>query len=1169
MPPIRVTAGTKVAPPPKAPAAKPTPAPAPKYNVPAAPVRGPKTVSNYAPPGKSATAAPTATHGPRMVSNYHAPKVTKAATKKSSGTSLLGVITAPGDITSGITHALSGVGHELGHIGSSALKDAYHLPGNMLQGAETVGKAAATDFMNALEHGHGTMVGGPTSSGGFFNDTNLGRIAHSAWQTSAVHDIVHGNIKGAVDKFTAHPLYTALDFAGGAGALGRVAGAAARTGKLGEKVAEAASLTREPHVLAPGLQPIVRHYSPNLLKKGAQVVVDHNPRLQAAVRAATGNTTTRLLRKQEDYGRTMSENLRHGALADTADRLHANKPKGSAAHVLPYAVQGVARLGEHGQFLDDLQRLAEQLDREHAAGYLTKTMKEANRRHANNIREFLTHPDVAAVAHAAEQHAGLQHAIDQEKVRLGLLDPEEARMRRLMPYVAAGHLPGARIANKAEPTIRAAAWRDANKEVKTLSKHLDQTKLSNAKLIGTDPRDPELRQLTARRLAAAQDALKDAKEHRKAYKDYRNEKVDGVVSDTTVPLRKGKYAVRKVSAQEIEDHMRASGVNPDHIAYVNLSAPTRTLGSIARRGLSRGDSKGARATMEGLTSGQWEPGYGALSHSALSGVNSIANAKTFDDFISRAAAKDASGAPQLYKAGQAEQAAADLSKRYGVQMTPVAAHSATLRAGAEGKVARLQSRVSPLDGEGKYLKPADAPKGARFALVPAESADRYLAHLKADQAGHGAVAAFNRQFRNTVLPFSTKWFAGNTIEAGLRSALVGAGPRDAKLVDKVIAAAGDEGAPRIEALMNGLHFGMAHRQNMDAIGAGGMLDAPNHELLHAIRNSPGIRQASDFYTKQIVQRVFAFNRRIEQYAEKAALGAHMHRQMREFGATWLQAAQHEEQWMQKLAEGYSDPAMAMDAARFIHETLGRYDSFSPKMRRLIATWAPFLPWYRNAVRFVYHTMPVKHPLTSAILLHAQQAVQPAWDKQGKAVPHGTFAGLPEGSLLSALQTGPSSYLDLGRYTPAGAFTDGPLNAGMGAIAPQVQGIYRALSGQDPFGRALRDPHGKAVTDDAQRGLLALNQALEEILGPAYMMHRLFQEHGSTPYQTDTLWNTQIKPNTHHGFPGVAGGAERVLDPFFPTYLARNTASGGSSKGLGQEVGIGSDGGGLGQQVGLK
>lgn len=1267
MPPIRITAGTKAAPPKAPKASKPVKAAAPRYNLPTAPVRGPKTVSNYSPPGKSDTATPTATRGPRMVSNYHAPKVTKAQVKptKSHGTSWLSVITNPAAaVTGDLTHALSSAAHTAGHIAENAGKDIYQMPAATIEGVETVGKAAAQDFVDKLLHGN-PGVGGPTSSGGFFNDTHLGKIAHSAWQSSAVHDIVNGNIKGAVDKFTKHPVYTALDFAGGAGALGRIAGATARTGALGEKVAEAASLAREPRVIAPGLQNDVRHYSPNLLKKGGQVYLDRHPALGHAVNVVTHNSDKQLLRRQMDEIKAQTDYARQKGVEAAAHDLHAEMPKrkthlaSPAAHVVPYAAQGIARLGDQTQFLDDLQTAVERLDHEHDHGNLTPRMRAANRKHAKNIRTFLKHPDVEAVRQATAEVAAQRHALDTEQASLGLRDAQEMRQRALMPYVAAGHMPGARIATEPEVSIRQASWREANKAVKKLDKQLQdvklnttritngpspfdaairdaQEKLANARvqeqrtygiLLGRHGRDAPLdgpsyqtvtrsdgRTVKLKRsdavrmnryldktaaaqhaldqarlaahsdradwkdfaqewLAAAKDDLKDAKEHRKGLSKYENEKLTGVVTNTDMKIGKGKYAVRHVTPEEIEAHMRANGVDPEQIAYVNMSAPpAKSIGAYLRKGgLSRGDSKGRAFTGQGLQSGSWEPGYGALAKSQLRTVNKISQAKGYDEFIKQAAVHDASGNVLTYLPHDAEQAAADYTAQHGVEVTPVATHSATVSQDAAGKIQQLQRRTGYRTAD-RFLEPGEAAsKDQRFALVPTEMTDRYLKHLDADKVGHGMVGALNRQFRNTVLPFSAKWLMGNDVEAALRLGLNGAGPRDAALAGKVVARMhemGDhEGADRLESLMSGLHYGMAHRANVDAIGASGALGSNSPEVLQALRHSPVVKQVADAYSG-LVQRIYTVNRNIERLSEQAALGAHMHRQMREFGSTWLQAAQHEQAFLDKLAKGYSDPALALDAGRYVRDTLGQYDRFSPAMRRLVASWAPFLPWYKNAVQFVYSTLPLKHPITQAVMLHAAQTSAAAFNQQTNEVPHGSFFGLPNGSLTTSLRTGPTSYLDLARYTPMGAFSDGPVGTITGAVGPQLQGPFLATEGLDPFGRAIRDPQGNAVTDSGQRALLAINQLLESGLGPADVLHRVVQQHGSTPYQTDTLWNTEIKPDTHHGPPGVLGGVDRVWNPLFPTYLSKNSGS-SSNGGLGEQVGLGSGSNSLGTQVGLK
>lgn len=1222
MPPIRVTAGTKAAPAPKLKAP-------PKVKVPTitAPVRGPKTVSNYAPSGKSDTAAPTATRGPRTVTNYApAPKLKQPV---SHGTSWLSVITNPASITSGLDHALSGIAHTTGRIAVDAGKDLYSLPGATIEGIQTVGAAAVEDFMNALEHGHGGMVGGPTDSGGFFTDTHLGQLADQAWKTSVVDDIAHGDISAAAHKFVSHPVYTALNFAGGAGVLGRLAGATARTGALGAKAADVASLARADRAIAPGIPGEVRHYSPNLLKKGVQVAAE-----QVHVPDALAHRLAehRINRRTDDLvGVNQAIHRLHEAqlVKQTADVLRDGKrlrtPKGRqlANDVAPFVAQGMA---SGKGLLDELKAARDEIQSHVDAGTVgDRAATEAAHAHVANIDAFLAHPDVRAAEEIAAAYVTRQHEFDPELQRLGLLESEQARVAPLEPAVAAGHVPGVRMADQGgEVSVRSALLREARRSVKYLDRQLQDTKLDNVKLTGRSELDSALRDaktkltqaqkaeqrtygvlrgrhggdtplppkvaarmhryldrtvdaqhafdqarvalrsgqaerkaMAGERLAAALDALNDAKAESRKLDKYEKERLSGVVADTDVRLKGGKYAVRRVTADELEQRMRAAGRNPEDIAYLNLKAPQERAGgqSYLSSSLSRGDTPSRSRTAAGVTRGAFNPGGAALINSQLGTLGRIDRAQGFDEFIAQQAVHGEDGQVAAFDKYHVHQAAHDYEAEHGIAMTPVPLHSAAKGVEAQAKIRELQSLIE--DGQDTAQAINKSSHDARFGLVPTTAVDRYLKHLEVDRkSGHGPLSTITRSFRNTVLPFSPRWFAGNVIEATLRSALVGAGPRDAQIVGKVLERLRAEGhhyaADRLEALMGGLHYGMAHSANERAIGAGALSKAG------PLDSVPGIhiaRELGDAYMRGIVQPVFAFNRRIEQGFEHAVMGAHMHRQMREFGATWLQAAQHEQEWINRLAEGYTDPALALDAGRYIHEVLGQYDRFSPAMKNYVNRFAPFAPWYFNAARFVYLTMPLKHPLTEATLQAAAQTA--AQEYANRDVPHDSFFGLPVGSLLTELKVGPDAYVDTARYTPFGAFENGPWDFFGSQIFPQGQGpALAAFGGEDPFGRALKMPSGD-VTDIGDRLAVAANELFLSLAGPLDVLHRIIGAHGSTEYSGSTLWQTRLKPDTHHGAPGALGGVERTLLPGFPTYLAKNAAGAGPSIGSGKAPSLGS------------
>jgi hypothetical protein len=191
-----------------------------------------------------------------------------------------------------------------------------------------------------------------------------------------------------------------------------------------------------------------------------------------------------------------------------------------------------------------------------------------------------------------------------------------------------------------------------------------------------------------------------------------------------------------------------------------------------------------------------------------------------------------------------------------------------------------------------------------------------------------------------------------------------------------------------------------------------------------------------------------------------ALGRYVRRDIQEFTNSYAQTVKLQGKAVREAARGlYNTPAQA-DAARFMDETLGKYSRFGPRLRALIQTATPFLPWYLNAARFVFWTLPAKHPFKTAVLLAAEHAFSKDIADQHK--------DLPPGELKSAVPSG-GGFLDLARFTPFGAFTaaaGGDYSQLFSPFFPQFQGVSegvrRARPVQPPAGGAedTRQPEGQ-------------------------------------------------------------------------------------------------------------
>lgn len=1080
-------------------------------------------------------------------------------------------------------------------------KDLVNLPASTLQGAEQVGAAAAHD----ISHGTiGSFhLQGSSSNDMGSQIAQLAQQAwkqsvtkhlvegdfSGALKTFSEHP-VYGASEVAGNLGLAGRLAGA---AGRSGLLGSRAAEIASTAR--EPLPTTAGLASTPqhysrNLLTKGVQvgtEQLKHHTPALTARAVKrELVKRTDELHATADARTQHAVSTIVQHLKD---SMPTTRKLGI-----------KRAAPAAGVVPHAVMGMA--GPESHFVQGMQGILDEL-KTHEANLSGKELR-LNQAHQANIQNFLADPNMGQVLNSAHETVLRQNALDEALAQHGLLAPDQAVRRAVEPYVVMGHMgPDVKLLPKdsALPTQRrldaAAAYKDVQslareathapaehklnlakvreqgiREVRDARQRLDVAKRQAAKAEGVltgrhglnDPLPPhaadrmnryldrvhqaeqdleaarqhrlealkQQRQFGKDAIAAAKDNYRTAKEqYTVVHKPYRSETAHGVVRVTP------DETAAVVPTNEITSHMAESGVNPT--AYIKQSVPADSLrdafGSKFR--FSRGGSRGKAYTGAGLKPGIWTPGYESIARSQIGSMARLQRAITNDEFVKGAAIKDETGSPLYYDDIAAKKAADAYNASHDVKVEVLPAHPA-------GIDEAMNAKIKAGQGHGAIWEhPPEAAAGPhdRFVLVPKVMADRWAKHLEVDANRSGSMARFNRQFRNSVLPFSTKWLMGNVTEAAARSALVGAGPRDWHLADSVIGRMRELGlhneADHLERMATGgLHYGMNESMNREIMGLNPGGKSPG-VVARTLQNTPVLKHIHQGYTG-VVQGIFHFNRVVESNFEKAVLGAHMKRQMQEFSGSWMQAVNAQQKYLDKLAKGYADPQLAADAGRYVHETLGQYDRFSPKMRQFTRSIAPFAPWYLNAAKFVYHTLPLKHPLTQAILLDVSRANQQQWTAN-HGVPHDNFFGMPVGDLLSAAKVGPSAYLNVGRYLPEGAFTPGPVDYGLNMMLPQASGAIHALLGQDPFGRTLTGPDGQKVTDSGQRASQALSEFLAGFTGPVNQLHRIVAEHGSTPYNTEKLWdwNPKLKPGTHHG---DALGLARVFDPLMPTFLKQNS-----------------------------
>jgi hypothetical protein len=829
------------------------------------------------------------------------------------------------------------------------------------------------------------------------------------------------------------------------------------------------------------------------------------------------------------------------------------------------AVEG--RLHGPRTFKRDVRRERDRLQKVYVAERKSwsRPQREANRAQVKALDRVLGDPralaNSEAVFRAAAHYKQVGGKIERELVGAGALDPAQALAAKVRPYAVA-HM-GARHDPKLRAPEHMAARHAQAREVEaaakgavdTARKQVEKAKAARDRLVGvqssrrgsrmkdggataTVPERAKLERATA--------ALTTARQARRAaeakWKQARRERV---ASDPK------KYATglvdaqgHRITTQQIVEHMRA---HPDHgggageldlPGFVSHRLDTRGARSFFVNWWDKRQTVDSKTrTGEATRTGAHASDFAALAEHLVRGRGVVDAIKSFDGFARQVGVKRADG--KHYTWAEAQAAAPDMVEAYGQEMVPVrvapARYDERTRQGilerqdvGSGEQALENLTVRRLDEA--LREPPQGQTGTRnVVLVPRLQVDRFREHqAMVASAGARVGQAYTRIFRATVLPFSTKWLFGNAAEAVIRSVAYGITPvdlavRGPKFFDAV-KRVDDETFKQLDVrARGGLLYGSGDRLNVhrtDKSFEGSVLEAPAKIIATGVR-LPVIRQIGQGLGAY-ERAVFGLNRAMESRGfQTAVAGKFARKQIQELTGSWGKAIRLEREALDEVARGMLNTPKQVQLARYTDEVLGKYNRFSPATRRITQTIAPFLPWFLNAGRFVYHTLPVKHPAKTALLANIEVTLNREIQDARKKVP--------PGDLESAIRLKDGGLLPLARYTPFGAFTNLPEGA-LDPFLPQFTTFYNNMQGRAWTGKELRLASGK--TPDRGKRLTMALYALAEGAVPGMAIARRLQEKGRTAFDDSTVLHPKTKKGTSYG----ASAAERVFNPLRPTYL---------------------------------
>ncbi len=825
------------------------------------------------------------------------------------------------------------------------------------------------------------------------------------------------------------------------------------------------------------------------------------------------------------------------------------------------AVEG--RLRGPATFREDLLRERTRLDdvfqadraRPKEQREMTAPVRQANREQVKALDRVLNDPRALAnapeVFRAADEYAAHAKKIEDDLIAQKALDPEQATAARVRTYGVAvmGLKPSTKPrapAHLEQRHAQAGAVAQAKRTVLEDARRAESKAVARRhRLMGVQASARSRRRAAGRpaaatlaerrRLAEATDSVKAAAAARRAaegeFRAARKTHADAKPKKTIGGLVDDQG--RLVSTAEIVQHIRANGNREP--GFVGHRRDQRGAASyFVNWAGGRKTVDGKRRSGEAARTGAYDASYRALEEQLVRGQGVRDAIGTFDEFIGRFGSKRRDGRP--YTWAEAERAAGELAEATGMEWTPVRAVPARYDAASREAILDTQGTASTpghLDSltlgrlDDAMRPPEGASAGARnVVLVPAQQAERFRQHQTTGTSTAGkAGQVYTRTFRGAVLPFSTKWITGNVAEAVLRSGAHGVTPLDvlrgARVMRELRKLDRQAWRQADARLRGGLLFGAGDKLNVRRASedfAGTALHTPA-QVAEFVGRLPVVRQTLGGL-RMYQRAIFALNRGFERAAQTGVIGKVARKEAQELTGSWAKGVRMQEQVAREVARGLLGTPKQVQFARYVDEVLGKYSRFSPSTRRVIQTFAPFLPWFLNAARFVGHTLPVKHPAKTALLTNVEVALQEEIEASRE--------GLPPGSLESAVRLKDGGLLDLARYTPFGAFTGGPEELAA-PLLPQIDSVVAALRGQSFTGRPLRLESGERATS-SQRLWLALN-ALVEGSAPGVSILRRAQEGGGTGFDDSTVFSPKVKPGTKRG-----GAADRILNPLRPTYL---------------------------------
>lgn len=1043
-----------------------------------------------------------------------------------------------------------------GEADAPKLKESLHLPGATIDISPLVGAIANAHIAPKGVIGNVINEAIDLPGQSFLSGAVAGTAARHAvegkpQELEQLGKSTLSQIEHPIRSFEEAPLSTALIFAGGEGAVGRLAGGVGRglvkAGAIDSESALARAVSKaRPDLKLYGDEALTnRTYNADPARAAVQKLYEKVlPKLPGDLRQADPHQAEgwRLRRNlvgttfkpgAVDYIRAGGEHSRRVIVKGDVQRVDEAKPK-VGAHAVPLIVQRVIR--SPATLTHDLEKEAAKLRAvQPELKGSERAANRANLAHAEALladKKFLADPSEAFKA--AKRVIEIQKPHTAGKLAAGTLDEEQLRAS-LFPYAQA-HMSGKYFTVAEHQAAEAAA---ATPELK-------------AAVGGRDP------------AGVAHAGLRHAT---------------------------GEY----LSNEEILQHMAAHGVEPPGFVSHRTGVGGRSSyykSTLRQPTLERFNRTGA-SFAKGTADHSWEALRGTIARQASERAQGEVRTRELNRLAvgpSYETAADAQAAADNFHATRQGDPVEKLGRLQVV-------HLGSSKIVEKGHVVPTAATSDVLKQFGleEHTTPPVAEQG-RYALIPEQVMKRMSAHdeaLKTNSDLGRAMQLYQQSFRRAKLNTSPRHIAGVAQEQGIRLAFENLLPAhtigSGKVTDRlrisgatVGGRAGRAGA-QVEQAVKRLAEVDEHGHLADSNGP---LGAKFRQLEASIGRHGGV--ASSSRENDVV-------RQGDQFAQSSAMGYILHgseaaaktrvgeaiaKPWRAYRATiegglakvehgtynamlgkalkqsgfidsYREVLKAQDEGVQALVAGRMTPQMADSIARRVDDMMGNWTHQTPAVRTLIGKFAPFGLWWLNSMRWLYR-LPVTHPVKSGILGALYNATREDRNSKGQ----GFDAKSPVPSFLSGaidahlpfvgpVQVQPSY------YSPPGTLGPEAFNTALEQFVPALQGIGAAAQGVNPLSHAKLTNAEKKELGPLQIGT---NVAAEATAGPVPFATQLQQlaQKGGKPYGTAN-WITdllqelggpaQTKPGTERPLSEVL---TKILSPVRFAYQKPGTSTGAAT-----------------------